>query len=259
MAEKTPHTICRDGSSTLFSESFGQFYHNPNGAVTESIHVFMEQNGLIHRFSTQRPDHPLHVLEIGFGTGLNTFLIADHYLKNDYSFPLHIHSVEAFPIDAATAEKLNYDHGKHAFDFNVIRKIFSSITSGTNTIPLHSEKDITLHLFAGNFQEWSPETNHADFILHDPFSPDVNAELWTPETFTKLRNHASDSACLSTYSSASKARAAMAMAGWIIYRVPGALGKREMSLAFTQEQDIPFKRVNEQRLIERWLNGDFNT
>jgi len=49
------------------------------------------------------------------------------------------------------------------------------------------------------------------------------------------------------------------VAGWKISRAPGALGKREMTLASLDEKNLDgFKRVNEQRLIERYHQGDFN-
>ncbi|MDZ7772376.1 MAG: MnmC family methyltransferase [Balneolaceae bacterium] len=98
----------------------------------------------------------------------------------------------------------------------------------------------------------------ADFIFHDPFSPDVNPELWTGEVFSKLLAWSAPSAVLATYCAASAARGAMCWAGWKVARAPGALGKREMSLASPDASMLEgFERVNEERLAARYEAGDF--
>ena len=35
--------VTEDGSSTLFSKQYNQYYHNPNGALSESQTVFIER------------------------------------------------------------------------------------------------------------------------------------------------------------------------------------------------------------------------
>ncbi|NBC64748.1 MAG: hypothetical protein GVY07_03655, partial [Bacteroidetes bacterium] len=50
MPDKTSKPIIKktgDGSTSLYSPAFDQLYHNPNGAVAESRHVFFETNGLV--------------------------------------------------------------------------------------------------------------------------------------------------------------------------------------------------------------------
>jgi tRNA U34 5-methylaminomethyl-2-thiouridine-forming methyltransferase MnmC len=87
----------------------------------------------------------------------------------------------------------------------------------------------------------------------------VNEELWTVETFEKLITYANKNAVLSTYCAASKARASMAVAGWKLAKAQGALGKREMTIAsLSEEKILRFKRVNEERLVQRFKSGDFD-
>ena len=57
-----------DGSYTLFVPEMDEHYHSVKGARTESEHIFINM-GL-----KQSPAAAPHVLEIGFGTGLNAFL-----------------------------------------------------------------------------------------------------------------------------------------------------------------------------------------
>lgn len=59
-----------DGSHTLYMQEINEQFHSLNGAVTESVHVFIE-NGFLYN-NCRSPV----VLEIGFGTGLNCLLTA---------------------------------------------------------------------------------------------------------------------------------------------------------------------------------------
>ncbi len=259
MAETPGHHLCKDGSSTIYSSTFHQFYHNPNGAVAESIHVFFEQPGLLATLKSS--PEAISVFEMGFGTGLNFVLLADLYLRFNAAFPLSFFSVEAFPITPDEAGELNYgDFLDHPHLMDGIPEIFQSLKPGLNQFNPIPGKQISLTIYNGLFEniERGEFPEEVDFFFHDPFSPEVNESLWQPDTFAKLRLMANDRSVLATYSAASKARASMAKAGWKVAPASGALGKREMTLASPNSTTLSgFKRVNEDRLIERWDSGDF--
>ncbi|MDZ7691361.1 MAG: tRNA (5-methylaminomethyl-2-thiouridine)(34)-methyltransferase MnmD [Balneolaceae bacterium] len=247
------HTT-RDGSHTLYSQQFGQHYHNPNGAVAESRHNFFRKNRLLDRLTK---DESITILEVGFGTGLNFLLLLDEYLNSGSDARIDFYSIEGFPVDAKTARSFNYrgflDHS-NLFDYLPV--IFRDSEPGMNHFELHP--NVNLHLFIGMFEEFNPKRLNADFIFHDPFSPDVNDELWTGDVFKKLAGWCNPNAVLSTYSAASKARGAMAWAGWHVAREQGALGKREMTIASLKtEKLVHLERVNEERLAHRYEIGDF--
>ncbi|MEX0608625.1 MAG: tRNA (5-methylaminomethyl-2-thiouridine)(34)-methyltransferase MnmD [Balneolaceae bacterium] len=246
----------KDGSTTIFNAEINQYYHNPNGAVSESLHIFFGVSGLIDFLESAKS---LTILEVGFGTGLNFLLLLDLYQKRELNFPVRFFSIEAFPLEQETAKKLDFTGHLQNPELNkLLPKIFSELESGYNHIKPIEHLDVELHLFFGNFADFTIQNLHADFIFHDPFSPEVNKELWTAETFIKLKNYSSENAVLATYCSASKARAAMAASGWFVARAPGTLGKREMTLASLDETKLlEFKRVNEQKLAERYREGDF--
>lgn len=246
----------KDGSSTLYSEKFDQYYHNPNGAASESLYVFFEQSGLNRVLNTASS---LSILEVGFGSGLNFLLLLDLLKKKDLNIPVTFYSIEAFPIDAKTARSIDFsDHLSDASLNELLPQIFANLSPGKNVIKPLEDYDIELHLFIGLFEDFTPENIQFDFIFHDPFSPEVNEELWTDSTFLKLADYSKPETVLSTYCAASKARGAMCAAGWYVARTRGALGKREMTLASRSESKLSdFKRVNEQRLAERYRTGDF--
>lgn len=244
-----------DGSDTLISETFNQPYHSLGGAVAESSYVYFERSGLANAISD---DRDLTVLEVGFGTGMNLILLLDYLNKSDSKSNVTFISVEAYPINPETANSIGFGDEIGISDYQAILKdLFSNLNSGWNSIEI--SKQVTLDLFIGTFDELVfTKSTTIDFVLHDPFSPESNPAGWTPELFSKIAAHSSEDAMLTTYSAASSARAAMAVAGWSIARAPGALGKREMTVASKNPEKLShLKRVNEKRLIERFEQGDF--
>lgn len=247
----------KDGSSTLYSEEFQQYYHNPNGAASESLHVFFETPGL---FEFLQQADSVTILEVGFGTGLNLLLLMDYLISNEISCKVNYYTIEAFPINESTAKNLDYfEHLENPKLNNLLPEIFSQLKPGMNKLKPDTNLNLDVSVFVGEFKAFDPGIVSVDFIFHDPFSPEVNEELWTAETFTILKSMSSPTAVLSTYCAASKARGAMCASGWHVARTRGALGKREMTVAsLSEEQLSPFKRVNEERLASRYRSGDFD-
>ncbi len=246
--------ITGDGSHTLYSERFNQHYHNPNGAIAESLHVFFEANGL-NEDLTQREE--INILEIGFGTGLNMLLLADQYLASEANAKIRYHSIEGFPITGETASSLNYlQHLQHPDLGKQLPPIFNSLQKGTNRIEIIPR--IEASIFYGLFENYQPGDLQFNFIFHDAFSPEVNPELWTGNVFKKLLQWSNPEAIFTTYCAASKAKGAMAWAGWKVAKAPGALCKREMTVASPSAGPLShLKRVNEERLARRYAEGDF--
>lgn len=249
----------RDGSSTLYSPQFEQPYHSRGGAVAESRYVFFETTGLIEKLQSNQT---LSILEIGFGSGLNLVLLLDYLEQTGSQTNVTFTTVEAFPVDPETAENLNFGDELSRVNYNnILIDIFSNLQPGWNTFTI--ENQVEVNFFYGMFDEMTfpkKQSNHQpfDLVFHDPFSPESNPAGWTPELFKNIAGHSSPEVLLSTYSAASSARSAMSVAGWFVARSPGALGKREMTVASLSESKLShLKRVNEQRFIERWEAGDF--
>jgi len=246
----------KDGSTTLYSSRFNQHYHNPNGAVAESRHVFFETPRLPDAINQKET---LNIFETGFGTGLNLLLLSEYLKESESQTVVNYYSVEGFPVDGQTAR--DFDFGDNP-ELNkakpLLIDIFEDLKPGLNKFELSGQ--LTLHLFIGLFDEFfkTNQVNKIDFVLHDPFSPDANPDLWTLPVFQNLASISRNDAVLATYCAATSARAAMAVAGWNVAKAKGALGKREMTVASLNPEKLkPFKRINEKRLIERFERGDF--
>jgi len=259
MSDKTSESegklvVTRDGSHTVYSPRFDQHYHNPNGAVAESRYVFFEQTGLLGDLNEQSQ---INILEMGFGTGLNLLLLLDYYLEQDSQSKINYYSVEGFPLSPEKAQHLNFgNHVNNPELVSEVTSIFDNLSKGMNHLTIRN--NISVHLFYGMFKDFNPDCMNANYIFFDAFSPDVNPDLWTASVFEKIRQLSADDVILSTYCAASKARGAMAFAGWNTARAQGALGKREMTLAALDPNRLGnLKRLNEERLARRYDEGDF--
>ena len=95
-----------DGSHSLLNVALNETYHSRHGALRESEHVFIRHGGQAwmakHATSTT-----LRILEVGFGTGLNTILtVREALLRPDVSF--RYTTLEPHPLPVATVSDLNY-------------------------------------------------------------------------------------------------------------------------------------------------------
>jgi tRNA U34 5-methylaminomethyl-2-thiouridine-forming methyltransferase MnmC len=252
--ENTIIKITGDGSHTLYSSRFGQHYHSTNGAVAESRHIFFEQNGL--KTALEECDQ-LNILEVGFGTGLNLLLLMDYYYSLKSTAKIQYYSIEAYPISDQKSAALNYEeHLKYPELIQKLLSLFGRLKKGWNTFSMAPRIEVVI--FYGFFADYKHEQDSFDFILHDAFSPAANPDLWNAAVFEKLLKWSKSQAVMTTYCAASKARAAMASAGWKAERAQGAAGKREMTVASPTAQTLShFTRLNEKRLARRYEEGDF--
>ncbi len=58
------HLHTNDGSSTLISPQTGDTYHSMDGAISESLYVYIEQG--LHSISSRTNKETINILEIGF-------------------------------------------------------------------------------------------------------------------------------------------------------------------------------------------------
>jgi hypothetical protein len=96
--------VTRDGSHSLFSPQYEQQYHSLHGALNEAVHIYINL-GL--RPILENATAPVHVFEMGFGTGLNAFLAWK--LADELGKQIYYTSVEAFPVTSGEASLLNYE------------------------------------------------------------------------------------------------------------------------------------------------------
>ncbi len=207
-----------DGSVTIHLPDWDEQYHSKHGAIQEAYHVFIEM-GFFYFLKKKQPK-PLKILEIGFGTGLNTYItfIESEKLQINVNYT----SIEAYPIPFSEVNKLNY-----AIRLNASDKVFDKLHSCKWEKPSEISKKFTLI----KRKQFFSEINDKDafhIIYFDAFGARVQPELWTEVIFQKMYDALVPDGVLVTYSAKGSVRRAMQAAGFIVERLPGPPGKREM-------------------------------
>lgn len=200
--------ITEDGSHSLYSHLFNQQYHSLQGALTESVHIYIEL-GL--RPVLKSATNEIRVFEMGLGTGLNALLawkLADELKKK-----VHYTSVEAFPVLPEEASLLNYGS---LTDTNYLSKIHQIAWGETH----HFSPYFTFRKEKVLLQDFEPDHKH-HVVFYDAFDPRAQPELWTEEIFTKIARYSEPEAVLVTYSSKGIVKRALAAAGFRVERHPG--------------------------------------
>lgn len=207
-----------DGSLTLFSSRFQETYHSRHGAMTESLHVFIE-NGLLFA----EPDlKEIHIGEIGLGTGLNAMLSLAEGAR--LGKIIRYAAVEIFPLSEP-----------------IIRQVvsaFPGLPSDTYLNLLHAPPEEKIHLspefeFIWHRKNW-PEENpfsELNLLYYDAFAPGSQPELWTSEAFEQAFRSLKPGGILVTYCANGEVKRKMKAAGFEVFRLPGPPGKREMTRA----------------------------
>ncbi len=212
--------ITADGSPTLALPGSGVTYHSKHGAVQESMHVFIEAG--LRTFISQNPKKSIHLLEAGWGTGLNsllTWIVADR-LETLVEYEAR----ELFPLAPDEYQDIHYEEMLDETEAeDKFRRLHEADWEMTiNLSPYFSLKKINADIQA--------PANAAvyDLIYFDAFAPGTQPELWTTEVFANLFQSMRENGILVTYCSKGDVRRAMISAGFSVEKIPGPPGKREI-------------------------------
>lgn len=204
-----------DGSHTIFVPELNEHYHSIHGAVQESDLVYIK-NGL--GFCNA---DPLHIFEVGFGTGLNTLMTAiSNYNKERI---VYYTSIEKYPLPESVINKLNY----HSFSGAVGKLVFNNIHRSewgksekiSDNFYLKKLKcDLVTDKLEGEY----------NLIYFDAFGPDKQPDMWTTEVFEKISEITTKGGIFVTYSAKGEVKRLLRSTGFKVSLLPGPPGKREM-------------------------------
>jgi len=208
-----------DGSATIYIEELNEHYHSKHGAIQEALHVYIK-SGLFF-FVQNNEAQKVNILEIGFGTGLNTLLtlMEVEHLKIDVNYI----GVEAFPVDQEVLTQLNYSEISGQKDNPFFDFIHRSQWEDTTQI----SKYFQLTKRCQKFEDIT-DIHTFDLIYYDAFGPRVQPELWGETMFSKMYKALKANGTLVTYSAKGSVRRSLQSVGFSVEKIPGPPGKREM-------------------------------
>lgn len=207
--------VSDDGSHTLKIPALKEHYHSHRGALRESEHVFLKMG--LDQFPLESS---LHILEVGFGTGLNALLTALRMGKKS----VHYTTLEPYPVQGKFIEALNYT--KVVPETNAT-EVFASIHDAECGGGCPIIDGFTIQKLQCKLENFIAE-QPLDLVYYDAFAPHAQPELWEPIIWQRLFAMMKDGGILVTYCAKGQVRRDMQGAGFTVERLAGPPGKREM-------------------------------
>ena len=219
--------LTEDGSHTLLNEKWQVTYHSKFGALQESNTVYINAgfNHLLNKLLGENPQ--LSVLEMGFGTGLNTFLTYLRTIKYPH-IKVKYTGIDAYPISLQMAEKLNYPETLQVDD---ARDIFLKMHSSTPNEWIPLSENFTFRRIEEKIETLDFQNQLFDLIYFDAFAPNAQPELWDEHLMQKLFNLLRPNGVLTTYCAKGDFKRLLKSIGFVVESLPGPKGKREMTRA----------------------------
>ena len=207
--------ITSDGSHTLYVPEIDEHYHSINGAIQESLHIFIK-NG----FETIVADN-VNILEIGFGTGLNALLTAISAEKNKRE--VFYTAIEKYPLPQTITDILNYETLLTGAQHGIFRQIHQAPWNCNHKIT----QCFTIRKIKADAVKNIPEGKY-HIIYFDAFAPNKQPEMWTKEIFERISSFTLKSGVLVTYSAKGEVRRNLTSCGFNVSILPGPPGKRHI-------------------------------
>lgn len=215
----------KDGSATLFVPELNEHYHSVKGARTESQHIFIDMG--LKASAAPCP----HILEAGFGTGLNALLTLQEAERTGR--PVRYTGIELYPLAWTEVEALHYS------DDPRLRLLHEA--------PWEEEVCLTptfrLQKLRRDLTSWQADDERpplrCDVVYFDAFAPEKQPALWTPAVFRNLYRCLTSGGILTTYCAKGAVRRLMQDIGFRMERLPGPPGGKREILRATKPNDVP--------------------
>jgi tRNA U34 5-methylaminomethyl-2-thiouridine-forming methyltransferase MnmC len=209
--------VTSDGSHSIFVPELDEHYHSVNGAIQESIHVFINA-GLDYCKKKE-----LTIFEVGFGTGLNAFLSLLYAESNNRS--INYISVEKYPLNLTECTALNYAQMINPKMNDTFMKLHQCSWNITESIT----PQFNLLKIKNDFRDLNMESLPLfDVVFFDAFAPNKQPDLWQQDIYASIFNQCNIGAIFVTYCSKGIVRRDLQESGFKVERIPGPPGKKEM-------------------------------
>jgi hypothetical protein len=211
---------CQDGTFTLVEAGSGQAMHSRIGPVEEAREVYVRPSRLAEGLTRG----PMVVWDVGMGIAANALAAIRCQTGVRGAHHLRIVSFESRPEGLAFAlapESINHFPWlkEHAAGLRQL------LTQGR-----WDGDGFEWELRTGDFFARVDGAPPADLIFYDFYAPAACPELWTAESFARVRRHA-PMALLVTYSAATRVRTSLLEAGFFVGQGAATAAKRETTLA----------------------------
>ena len=209
-----------DSSKTIYNAKLKETYHSINGAVTESIHVYI--NAGLKYFYNKNTGNKIKILEIGLGTGLNVILSVQKIMQLKNTL-IHFTSLEPFPLSKNIIKQLNY----LSFIEKKLIPIFEKIHSSSFENNIELLENFIFQKTMKKIEDFSTKEKY-DIIFFDAFAPSKQPEIWKIENLKKLYKLMKSKSILVTYCASGQFKRTLKKVGFDVEVLEGPPGKKEI-------------------------------
>lgn len=163
--------IAKDGSTTFWNKNYKDYYHPKAGAFTQAQALFIKHSQLEKRLLKE----DVHLLDIGFGMGYNTFLSVEVAQKTG-SHALHVNALDQDRMLLQSSASVM----SHTLHVKMLEALYEE--------SFYKEHNVTIDFYNAEARyALSTMKGLFDVIFLDPFLESNNASLVTLEFFQMLK------------------------------------------------------------------------
>lgn len=208
----------QDGSSTFFSEEFGEWFHSRQGAVTEAQQTYTT----VTQLTTLAHASEIAILDICYGLGYNTAAALEAIWQVNPN--CHV-TLKALEINLAVPQSAIANHLITQWS-PPVQSVLTNLAQQEHPVISATPHLLDAQLLIGDarktIQTLTAQGWQADVIFLDPFSPPRCPQLWTADFIRQVAQCLKPTGRLATYSCAAAVRSALQLAGLIIRSTPAA-------------------------------------
>ncbi|ASY69908.1 putative peptidase [Sinorhizobium fredii CCBAU 83666] len=207
-----------------YSVEFGDHFYCRTDGRLECGHVFLSGNRLPARWST---GGTFTIGELGFGTGLNFCETWRQWKQAKISTgELHFVSFERFPMRAGEIDRALSHWPEIEAARQALVAHWPEARAGRIDIDFN---DVRLTVICGAALDGlSALREDFDAWYLDGFAPSRNPDMWSQQLMQAVFDKTVQGGTFATYAAAGFVRRNLAAAGFVVERLPGFAGKREM-------------------------------
>jgi len=208
------------------STIYGDIYFSKESGLAETSHVFLEGNNLPLRWSCGLEE--FHIIETGFGTGLNFFASWQLWNKCKNGAQLYYTSIEKHPLSIDDIRRAISIWPQ--FDAYVAEYTTQYPDSFTNssTFTLHNNQVHLKILWADVQDALSGVANKADAWFLDGFSPAKNPDMWHDGLYKNMSVLTNPEGTFATFTASGNVRRALQENGFNVRKITGFGQKRHI-------------------------------
>ena len=222
--------------SNLINEHFDDRYFDVVAALDEAQHVFFANNDLLERIVAGAGSvSPFLIGETGFGAGRNVVSLMEYLAKSGLSnLSIEYCSVELFPLTVDRMQSILSgfrDRVGAEIDclVDAYRQIDTHLPGWQTMLLTRSFGTIALRLWIGEALEMVLALeNPCEVWFLDGHGPKKNPMMWRPELMMAIAEKTKPGGSCATFTVAGDVKRALTAAGFLVTKLPGFGGKREV-------------------------------